>query len=133
MESVLDVRCLLAGGRVPLIKAVSEWKSDISSGSKALEKKQEVHKDSRGLDYREYLKILLLTVKEDRLVYRAMDIIERNMRMLPAEEHFRMDHLIQGIEAEAVYGADTLFLGFVPGAERKDGRYEFRSQEQVFY
>ena len=133
MESVLDVRCLLAGGRVPLIKAVSEWKSDISSGSKALEKKQEVHKDSRGLDYREYLKILLLTVKEDRLVYRAMDIIERNMRMLPAEEHFRMDHLIQGIEAEAVYGADTLFLGFVPGAERKDGRYEFRSREQVFY
>lgn len=133
MESVLDVRCLLAGGKVPLVKEVSEWKSDVFSGSKVFEEKWEEQKDSGGLDYREYLQILLLAVKEERLVNRAMDIIERNTRMVPGEEHFRMDHLIQGIEAEAVYGADFLFLGFVPGVERKDETYEFRSKKKIFY
>ncbi|EOS26879.1 hypothetical protein C806_00471 [Lachnospiraceae bacterium 3-1] len=133
IESVLDVRCLLAGGKVPLVKTVSEWKSDIFSGKKALEEKTEKPKDDRGLTYREYLQILLLTVKQERLAYRAMDIMEKNTRMVSGEEHFSMDHLIQGIEAKALYGANSLFLAFVPGVNIKDGGYEFHSRRQFYY
>ncbi|MCI9059618.1 MAG: hypothetical protein HFH52_07560, partial [Lachnospiraceae bacterium] len=98
MESILDVRHLLAGGKVPLIKEVSQWQSDVSLGQKALE--QDTKQEEQGLDYREYLQILLLSVKEDTLVYRAMDVMEQNIRLLPGEETFAMDHMIQGVEAE---------------------------------
>ena len=133
IESILDVRCLLAGGKVPLVKQVSEWKSDVSSGQKALEQKRENQENGTGLDYREYLQILLLTVKEDTLASRAIDIIERNIRLVPGEGQFAMDHMIGGVEAEAVYGAHTLFLGFVTGSKAKHGMYHFSSSQQLFY
>ena len=131
VESILDVRCLLSGGKVPLVKKVSEWKSDISSGQKTLEQKPSGQEHEAGLDYREYLQVLLLTVNETALTSRAMDIIERNIRMVPGEGQFCMDHMIGGVDAEALYGAHTLFLGFATGA--KGGMYHFSSRKQLFY
>lgn len=132
IESVLDVRCLLAGGKVPLIKEASEWKSDVSLGQKALEKNTE-QQEERGFDYREYLQILLLSVKENVLVSRAMDVMEQNIRMLPGENNFSMDHMIQGMETETVSGADSMFLGLITSVTMKDGVYHFNSRQQFFY
>lgn len=131
MESILDVRHLLAGGKVPLIKEVSQWQSDVSLGQKALE--QDTKQEEQGLDYREYLQILLLSVKEDTLVYRAMDVMEQNIRLLPGEETFVMDHMIQGVEAETVSGADSMFLGLITSGREQDGMYHFDSRYQIFY
>lgn len=131
MESILDVRHLLAGGKVPLIKEVSQWQSDVSLGQKALE--QDTKQEEQGLDYREYLQILLLSVKEDTLVYRAMDVMEQNIRLLPGEETFVMDHMIQGVEAETVSGADSMFLGLITSGREQDGMYHFNSEYQIFY
>lgn len=133
MESILDVRCLLEGGKVPLVKEVSEWKSDVFSGSKVLEEKAGGGAEEKGLCYREYLQILLLATREEELSYRAMDIIERNIRMQPGEGQFRMDYAIQGMEAEALYQADFLFLGFVAGVKIKGRAYHFNCKEQLFY
>ncbi len=131
MESILDVRHLLAGGKVPLIKEVSQWQSNVSLGQKALEK--DTKQEEQGLDYREYLQILLLSVKEDTLVYRAMDVMEQNIRLLPGEETFAMDHMIQGVEAETVSGADSMFLGLITSGREQDGMYHFNSEYQIFY
>ncbi len=130
MESILDVRHLLAGGKVPLIKEVSQWQSDVSLGQKALE--QDTKQEEQGLDYREYLQILLLSVKEDTLVYRAMDVMEQNIRLLPGEETFAMDHMIQGVEAETVSGADSMFLGVITSGREQDGMYHFNSEYEIF-
>lgn len=132
MESVLDVRCLLAGGKVPLIKETSEWQSDVSLGQKALDKSSG-QQEERGLDYREYLQILMLSVKEDTLVCRAMDVMEQNIRLLPGEEKFSMDHLIQGIEAGVVSAAESMFLSLITTAKEKDGIYHFDSRYPLFY
>lgn len=131
MESILDVRHLLAGGKVPLIKEVSQWQSDVSLGQKALE--QDTKQEEQGLDYREYLQILLLSVKEDTLVYRAMDVMEQNIRLLPGEETFAMDHMIQGVEADTVSGTDSMFLGLITSGRERDGMYHFDSRYQIFY
>ncbi len=125
MESILDVRCLLAGGKVPLIKEVSEWKSDVSAGYKVLENQTGAESEERGLTYRDYLQILLLSVRESLLTGRAMDIMEYNIRLMPGREGFRMDHLLQKAEAEGTYGANPLFLGFITGGKGKDGMYHF--------
>ena len=132
MESVLDVRCLLAGGKVPLIKETSEWQSDVSLGQNALDKSGG-QQEELGLDYREYLQLLMLTVREDTLVCRAMDVMEQNIRLLPGEEKFSMDHMIQGIEAGAVSAAESMFLSLITTVKERDGIYHFDSRYPLFY
>ncbi len=132
IESILDVRCLLAGGRVALVKAVSDWKSDVSLGKEVLsEKKERTGSKEDGLDYREYLQILLLLVPEQVLVYRAMDVVENNMRCKDAS--FRMDCQIHGVQAEGVYAANPLFASFVTAVRTKDRAYHFREHCSFAY
>ncbi|MEY8515771.1 DUF5702 domain-containing protein [Lachnospiraceae bacterium 29-84] len=132
IESILDVRTLLAGGKAPLVKKVSEWKSDVSLGEKALKEKTDGKKEGNGLDYREYLMILLALVREDTLSCRAMDLVEQNIRLL-GETQFRMDHQIVSIRGEATYAAEPLFLGFVTSKKRVDGSYHFVSGREICY
>ncbi len=132
IESILDVRCLLSGGRVALVKAVPDWKSDVSVGEEVLKKKAEKTESREdGLDYREYLQILLLLVREETLVCRAMDIVERNMAL--KKELFKMDCQIHGVQAVGLYTASPLFLGFVTTQITDDGLYHFRGQSSLLY
>lgn len=132
VESILDMRCLLSGGKVPLVKAVSDWKSDVSIGEEVLTKKTEKTQNREdGLDYREYLQILLLLVREDTLVYRAMDIVERNIAL--KDSYFCMDCQLYGTRVEGLYTARPLFLGFVTAGNVKDGTYEFRESCKLAY
>ena len=80
-ESLLDVRKLLSGGNVPLIKDRDSWNSDLGSLIKvftgSFTGEQE---DTRGLGYRDYLRLLLFLKKPDDLSYRAMDLIQLNVQ-----------------------------------------------------
>lgn len=132
VESVLDVRCLLSGGKVALIKPVTDWKSDVSLGKEALAgKTDKTQSRENGLDYRAYLQILLLTVGNDTLSYRAMDIIERNMSL--KDPAFCMDCQIHGMQAEGLYTAKPLFSGFVMVGRDADGTYHFRENCKMAY
>jgi len=132
LESILDVRCLLAGGKVPLVKSAAEWKSDVSLGEEILQdKKEQSESQEKGLDYQEYLQFLLLLVKEETLVWRAMDIIEQNIKL--KESAFRMDHQLHGMEIEGLYTASPLFLGFITAVKIKGGTYQFRERGMEFY
>lgn len=135
VESILDVRCLLSGGRVALVKAVSEWKSDVSLGEKALvetsETSEKTQGQENGLDYREYLQILLLLVGEQTLTSRAMDIVERNLAL--KESSFRMDCQVCSVQTAAVYTAYPLFPAFITIGKVKDGVYHFWADGEFTY
>lgn len=132
IESILDVRCLLEGGKVPLVKPAADWKSDVSLGEEILkDKKEQSESQEKGLDYQEYLQFLLLLVKEETLVWRAMDIIEQNIKI--KESAFRMDHQLHGMELEGLYTASPLFLGFITAVKAKGGTYQFRENGIEFY
>ncbi len=132
IESILDLRCLLSGGRIPLIKQVSEWKSDISIGEEVLvEKDKKTDSRKEGLSYREYLQLLLLLVKEDTLVYRAMDVIEQNVKL--QQPQFRFDHQFYGMQMEGLYASESLFLGFITVVKTKDGTYHFQKSRSYSY
>ncbi len=133
IESIQDVRCLLKGGSVPLIKEPSEWQSDISLGTAALKEEPDSGQGSDGLEYREYLMILLSLVGEKKLAYRAMDIMEQNVRLQPGHENFRMDHQVYGVCAEGMYTVRTMFLTFVPTGRSADGTYAFWAQKEASY
>lgn len=109
-ETTIDCRALLKGNKVSLVKTPSEWKMDVRSilnwgrnGSLAGSDSG----DTRGLDYENYLKfIILLLFSEDRN-YRMMDIMQLNLSR--NDENFRMCNCVYALTADFTADAQHLF------------------------
>ena len=98
MESLQDVRTLLEGGSVPLIKSSSEWKTSLTSiftGTTASSA------SGSGLNYEMYLHILLFLEDGNTKNYRLMDLMEMDIRATDGNENFRMDWCMDTFTMEA--------------------------------
>ena len=101
-ESIMDVRRLLAGGRVPLWKTEASWQLNLGSVGAALLgfDTADVSLDRHGLDYEEYLRLLLLPKGADELTRSLMDLVEMSIRAKEGREGFRLDNCLDSIEVE---------------------------------
>ncbi len=90
VESLQDVKTLLGGGRVPIWKTAADWKTSISSIINARGSLTQ-DKSGRGLNYKEYLQIMLFLQDAETRTERAMDIMEMDIRQTPGNAAFRMD------------------------------------------
>lgn len=102
VESVLDVRTLLEGKKIPLIKRTDQWASDLTDCRKTVESGTKADEDGEGLTYTQYLQMMLFLLSQETLNYRCMDLMERNLNI-------RMDHMVQAVESEFFYEAEPLF------------------------
>lgn len=100
-ESVLDVRTLLSGGKVALLKDQGSWKLSLQHMLDYISHLGETAESDEGLDYEAYLRLLLLMENPDTKTLRCMDIIEMNLRMTPGNASFRMDGCIDSLTVEA--------------------------------
>lgn len=100
VESVYDVKQLMNGRRVPLLKNSSNWHSDIGSVIGSLFQFGESNV-TEGLAYEDYLRIFLAGKEADTLSLRAMNLMEANIRMTPGNSAFRMDSCYVNLQAEA--------------------------------
>ncbi len=80
-ESVMDLRALYRGKKIPLVKSKETWQLQISNliqggvnEGMAMEGEGE-----NGITYKEYLKALLVATNTDTLCMRALDLIEVNL------------------------------------------------------
>lgn len=92
VESLSDVKILLSGGQVPLAKSAASWKTQLRN--LCVENRGN---NSSGLNYREYLYILLSFSREETLVLRSMDMIEQNIRKIEGRQAFSLDSCIDTI------------------------------------
>ena len=109
-ESLLDVRRLLSGGKVPLVKDNDSWQLTLAGAAEFLAGGMETHvsDDEKGLSYRDYLRIFLFLKNEEELSYRAMDMIQVNRQeTVPA---FLMMSEIYGMEIRTKVTARPVFL-----------------------
>lgn len=96
-ESVYDVKLLLAGEKVPLLKDRSSWHLGLFealSGNLATGKGSE-----RGLSYEDYLRIFMMLADQDTLTVRAMDMVEADIRKTPGNAYFRLDGCYDRIQS----------------------------------
>lgn len=104
-ESLMDVRTLLAGGRVPVAKTKAGWQLDLKDLSGLAERLKDPVKDrSEGLDYGRYLLLLLSGNSEELCIKRAMDMVEDGVRGIKGREGFRMDWCIYAMEIQVEAG-----------------------------
>ena len=105
-ESVKDVKTLLNGGKVPLIKTHDEWRTTLRDIFK-IGKEEEY--DS-GLAYKDYLRIFIDLTDSKTLTKRFCDICELNVRKWTDNERFRLDYCFDKwavtayLESEYGYG-----------------------------
>jgi len=98
-ESVIDVRALLRGEKVPLVKDSSSWQLSLDNLAELPELLNgELGSQSKGLDYSGYLRILLMLQSADVKVARAMDIVEMTMQGKSGRENFRLDSCLYSLE-----------------------------------
>ena len=99
-ESILDVRELFHGGRVPLVKNAANWQISLSNLPDLLKNLDSQRKnDENGMSYEDYLQVLLLAQSKKAKLERGMDMIEVSIRDTKGNENFRLDCCIEAIEA----------------------------------
>lgn len=98
-ESIMDVRTLLDGGKVELVKTNENWQLKLSSlftlGTG--EDKMEVNHSEKGLSYKEYLRILLFMSPKEESTMRSLDVLEMKMQMKKGT-FFQVDHCVSKME-----------------------------------
>lgn len=100
-ESIVDVRQLLEGGNVPLIKTDGSWTVSIENLARLAEVLEERRQQGqKGLTYEEYLSMLLLAKKETVKVQRTMEIAEQVIRSMDEKNEFRLDHGVVYLQTE---------------------------------
>lgn len=100
-ESVLDVRELFAGGKIPLVKTSAEWQISLENLPNLMEGLDSMRRnDEKGMSYEDYLQVLVLSVNKSKKVMRSMDMVENTIRS-NGREHFYMDSCIVALEAFA--------------------------------
>lgn len=102
-ESIVDLRALLKGSRVPLVKDSGSWQLQLS-GLLTLGDGEEWNegKDTEGgMRYEEYLQMLLFLTGTDEAAVRSLDLIEQHMRLERGMEWFRIDHCITKLEIDS--------------------------------
>lgn len=118
-ESLMDLRGLLAGKKIPIWKKKEEWKLKLSELLLIAEdRKVKEGGGDRGLSYLSWLKIILLIGDGITQEYRMMDLMEKNLQIY--QSGFRMKNCLYQSEIRTIVDAKRVFfsLGFV---ERQTG------------
>lgn len=101
IDSVYDTGLILGEGQIPLIK-------------------EEIDVIGTGLCYQQYLWLMLNCESQEMCRYRAMDIMEMDIRITPYNEHFRMDWCLESCVVKA---AVSDRFGSTYSVNRKYGYY----------
>lgn len=103
-ESVMDIRSLLGGMKVPLVKSSESWQLQLSSLSDlgGEDDKKEGRDDPGGMSYEKYLQMLLFLEGTDKTAMRGLDMIEQRLRKEKGLTWMKMDSCMVKIEISSV-------------------------------
>ena len=91
VESIYDLKVLMNGKRVPLMKDKNTWHYDFSGILEGLWDSVVDGGHEEGLGYEDYLRVLLSLSDAKEITERAMNVIEAIIRLTPGNKNFRMD------------------------------------------
>lgn len=133
VESVLDLRTLLAGGKIAMVKSELEWTSNLSALPELLSGWSCAKENPQGMDYKSCLGLLLYFHGEQQLSMRAMDVEETAIQSLEGYDNFQMDHLVCDADICASYGYKPAFLSFVHLLKDKTGQFQIQNKARYSY
>lgn len=114
-ESVLDVRALLQGKKIPLLKSAETWSLSLSDIGSIANKSYCTRESEWGLSYQDYLGVLLLLQQDQKIAMCAMDAQEATIRKKIQDASFCLDRCLVQSQVEVTYTYNFVFYkGKVP-------------------
>lgn len=107
-ESMHDIKELMAGGRVPLLKKTGEWQLSIenalglTAGDIEGSKGELANPTDTGLDYGQYLRLFLFITSKENRVGRLMNVVEMDIRKA-GYENFNLDDCIAAATVQLTF------------------------------
>lgn len=132
-ESVRDVRSIMDGEKVPLMKRNDDWTTTIFTIASSFVKGAKAKKSDTGIDYDDYLKIMIFLKPEGTLSDMALDVIEDSIRSVEHYENFRVDNMLISMKADVNYQAKPLFLSYVLFLNGDVSIYDFPKEMEKSY
>ena len=133
VESVLDVRLLLEGGKVPFVKDSVSWTSDLFALGQYVSPEVKARDSESGISYQDYLRVLLAVVSVKDLGLRACDVLEIKLNGSEPYANVRMDHMIYQMEAECTCQGRPVFFGLFFQEARLMPSYSFTKKVKLSY
>ena len=120
-ESINDIKILLRGEKLALIKTQSNWKTSLTNLFGGAN-----DGDESGFKYEVYLGFLLVISDRDDVVYRTMDLIQMNICKNYNKE-FRINKGLMSFKSEVTFDAPPLFtaMPWMVGMLGESGSYRF--------
>lgn len=104
-EAVNDVKILLGGNKVKLVKNKQNWKTSLSNLSVNTKAEKE---STKGLDYKQYCELLIILQSGNQFVYRIMDLMQVNIQK-KYNKDFLISQCFQEIKVTANFETKQLF------------------------
>jgi hypothetical protein len=131
-EGILDLRTLLSGGKIAVIKNSTQWTSDLLHLGSAFAAFGQAVDCPNGLSYQQYLGYLL-TVNAKNSAYRAMDLQEMAIRSMDGYQDFYMDNMVTDAKLSVDYGYRTVFWGMEDITSRRERKFTISTQAKLSY
>lgn len=102
-ESMVEVRQLLGGYELSVIKEEEDWQVSLSellwlAGNPGIYDAQK--NTQKGIGYEGYLRMLLMLKSEEELAMRALDVIEGELRQMDGCQKIHLDHCVESLTAQ---------------------------------
>lgn len=127
-ESIQDIKSLLAGGKVSLLKTATNWKTTLKNIGKEEVLSSGNESEEKGLSYQDYLRLLLFISNKEEVQMRALDLIEINIRNTEGNQNLKLDHCIYMLKISMEADTKSILSGlyFI-----KTGFYNFQKDYQI--
>ena len=115
-EAIVDYQVLVEGGEIPVLKSRESWRTDLAS-LLSLDVPDAQEKPGEGMDYEQYLRLMLYTVDQEKLLTRVQNLLylnHQNQNLAEAVTHFV-------VEGKATDGMTEFSFS---------GEYEYGAYEQ---
>lgn len=132
-ESILDVRALLKGHKIALIKNREEWTLDISSIGAIGDTFMTAKECKNGITYAQYIASLIMVQPLRTIANRALDLTERSIQHCSGYEHARLDHIIVQASVDFQYDWKSVFLGIGSIGKGKNQEFTYGYRTQYAY
>ena len=133
LESVLDVRSLLAGEKIPLIKEKEEWTTDVGNLLESFSRNTRAKSCDHGIYYTDYLKQMIFFQKNEDIAFRMMEVMECDLQSFEDYKNCKMDHMIVKLRCQIHCEARPLFSGLSLLGQKYHGTYFFSNEKEFSY
>ena len=98
-ESIMDIRTLMKGDKVPILKTKDNWQLSLANLEKlgTPEDRLAGRNDDKGMSYEDFLRVFLFTSNSNRITMRTIDRVEQNMQVELEKDFFRVDNCISKV------------------------------------